>query len=81
MILVSALPNSPPMLVPAAGGAPRPAPVEGPERGFRSFPRWLPDGRHYIFQRLDSLSGGPLGLFVASLDGRLDAARMRALNR
>ena len=53
MILFSAVPNSPPQLVPAAGGEPRSVPVEGVERGFRSFPRFLPDGRRYIYERLD----------------------------
>ncbi len=66
MILFSAVPNSPPQLVPAAGGEPRPVPVEGVERGFRSFPRFLPDGRRYIYERLDAL--GPMGIFAASLD-------------
>jgi dipeptidyl aminopeptidase/acylaminoacyl peptidase len=68
VILFSAVPNSPPELIPSSGGEPRPAPVEGPERGFRSFPHLLPDGRHYIYQKLDALSGGPAGIFVASLD-------------
>ena len=66
IILFSAVPNSPPQLVPAAGGEPRPVPVEGVERGFRSFPRFLPDGRRYIYERLDAL--GPMGIFAASLD-------------
>jgi Tol biopolymer transport system component len=68
VILFTAVPNSPPQLVPATGGQSRPAPIAEPERGFRSFPRLLPDGRHYIYQRLDSLSGGPTGVFAASLD-------------
>jgi hypothetical protein len=68
VILFSAVPNSPPQLVPAGGGEPRPAPIAGPERGFRSFPHLLPDGRRYIYERLDGLSGGPTGVFAASLD-------------
>jgi serine/threonine protein kinase len=68
VILYTALPNNPPMLVPATGGEPRPVPLERAERGFRSFPRLLPDGRHYLYQALDSLTGGPQGLHVASLD-------------
>lgn len=68
VILFSGVPNQPPQLVPASGGEPRPAPVQGTERGFRSFPHLLPDGRHYIYQRLDGQSGAPTGIFAASLD-------------
>jgi serine/threonine protein kinase len=67
-ILFSALPNNPPMIVPAAGGEAQPVPVSGPERGFRSFPQLLRDGRHYLYQALDPIQGGPMGLRVASLD-------------
>lgn len=68
VILFSALPNSPPQLVPASGGEPRFAPVDGPERGFRSFPQLLPGGRRYLYQKLEATSGAPAGVFVASLD-------------
>jgi len=68
VILYTAIPNSPPRLVPAGGGEPRRVQREGQERGFRSFPRLLPDGRHYLYQMLDTLMGGPTGLRVGSLD-------------
>jgi len=68
VILYSAVPNTPPMLVPAAGGESKPVPVERVERGFRSFPQLLPDGRHYLFEALEGISGGPAGVRVASLD-------------
>ncbi|MGD9904584.1 MAG: protein kinase, partial [Vicinamibacterales bacterium] len=68
VILYSAVPNTPPMTVPAAGGEPALVPVERVERGFRSFPQLLPDGRHYLFEALEGVAGGPIGIHVASLD-------------
>jgi hypothetical protein len=62
------VPNAPPQLVPAAGGEVTSVPVADQERGFRAFPWLLPDGRHYVFMKLEPASGGPLGLRVASLD-------------
>ena len=49
MILFSGRPNMPPQLVPAAGGeAIAAGPLDGAVRG-RSFPSFLPDGRHYVY--------------------------------
>ncbi len=49
MILFSGRPNMPPHLVPAAGGeAIAAGPLDGAARG-RSFPSFLPDGRHYVY--------------------------------
>jgi Tol biopolymer transport system component len=67
VILFSAVPNSPPGLVAATGGEVRLAPAPA-EAGFRSFPQWLPDGRHYIYQALDAASRRPDVLRAASID-------------
>ena len=68
MILFAGLPNRPPFLVPAAGGEARPVPVAGPVTGFRAFPAFLPDGRHYLYLTLSAVAHIGVGLHVASLD-------------
>ncbi len=55
--------------VPAAGGEPRPlAPATSPAE-IRMFPRFLPDGRHYLFGRGFGTPAAERQLCVASLDG------------
>ena len=68
VILYTALPNNPPMLIPATGGEPGAVPLERPERGFRLFPRLLPDGRHYCTNSSIRRRAGPRGCTFASLD-------------
>jgi hypothetical protein len=79
VILFSAEPNAGPMRVPAAGGDATPVPVAGAMVGFRSFPTFLPDGRHYVFLSMSfgNLSGNGYPMMV----GTLDSAETKELGR
>jgi len=68
LILFSARPNAPPSIVPAAGGEDKPVPIAGPFLGFRWFPSFLPDGRHYLYLVVDSRNQTGRAIRVASLD-------------
>lgn len=67
IVIFAAVPNQPPYRVPAAGGEATPLPVEGAIRGFRGFPSFLPDGRHYVYSWLNA-TGHASGIGVASID-------------
>ena len=54
--------------VPAAGGIPRALAGAPSERGVRAFPRFLPDGRHYLVL-MQALTVDERRICVASVDG------------
>jgi len=54
--------------VPAAGGIPRALVGAPSERGVRAFPRFLPDGRHYLLL-MQALTVDERRICVASVDG------------
>ena len=54
--------------VPAAGGIPRALAGDPSERGARAFPRFLPDGRHYLVL-MQALTVDERRICVASVDG------------
>jgi Tol biopolymer transport system component len=59
------------MRVPAAGGDPKTLTslAEGFE-GLHAWPHFLPDGRHYLYGRIELANGGlSTGVYVGSLDG------------
>ena len=66
VILFMAVPTLPLNRVSAAGGEAASVPMP-PVGGLRWFPAFLPDGRHYLFLRLASGTGGPV-IAVGSLD-------------
>ncbi len=66
VILFSGQPQTPPLTVPAAGGQATPVPVTEGVVGFRMFPWFLPDGRHYLY--LHQRPGRERVIVVASLD-------------
>ncbi len=68
VILFSARPNEPPYRVPASGGQATPVPVASPVVGFRTFPSFLPDGRHYVYLNLSVETHTGFNIKVASLD-------------
>ena len=49
VILFVSVPVRPPLMVPASGGTPVPVAIAEGVRDTRWFPRFLPDGRHYLF--------------------------------
>jgi len=51
-----------------AGGEATPIDL-GDSRVVRRFPRFLPDGRRFLFHGIEVGAGGDAGIFVASLDG------------
>ncbi|HEY3191575.1 MAG TPA: protein kinase, partial [Solirubrobacterales bacterium] len=67
VVLFTPMPNQPPLRVPAAGGEATPVPIAGPILGFRSFPAFLPDGRHYVYLARIPREGS-VAIEVASLD-------------
>ena len=66
VILFMAVPNLPLNRISAAGGEVIPVPAGS--RDFRMFPRFLPDGHHYLFLGLDPANANGLSIRVGSLD-------------
>ncbi len=68
MILFTAVPNRPPSLVSAGGGEARPVPAAEPFAGLRGYPSFLPDGRHYLYLTINSVTRDAMSVNMASLD-------------
>ncbi len=73
VILFVAVPNRPPFRVSAAGGPATPVPVTGGEgtpafRWVRSFPKFLPDGRHYLYLGSEPSGRRSGSIWVGDLD-------------
>jgi hypothetical protein len=72
-ILLAPAPSSPLYVVPASGGVPTPATSLDTASGEvqHGHPAFLPDGRHFLFFGIGSLTGGvldPRGTYLGSLD-------------
>jgi Tol biopolymer transport system component len=70
----------PVMRVPASGGAPTPVTALDPSRQERAHtgPRFLPDGRHFVYARM-SAAPEHSGIFIGSLDAAPEAQEQRML--
>ena len=62
-------PEGPIMRVPAAGGSPSPVTRLGPNETSHRWPRFLPDGRHFLFLATDQRPQSGT-LYVGSIDGQ-----------
>jgi len=78
VILFSAEPNAGPRRVPAAGGDATPVPVGGAMIGFRSFPIFLPDARHYLFLMISFGNGIATGAMSRHAIPRIQAVELVA---
>jgi serine/threonine protein kinase/Tol biopolymer transport system component len=67
-ILFVAVPNRAPLRVPATGGDAAPVPTAGEDDALRWFPRFLPDGRHYLFVHFPLANRARGVVSVASID-------------
>jgi len=79
VILFVSLPSLPINRIAAAGGEVTPVPMPQGNPGFRLFPRFLPDGRHYLFLALTAgRDRSRYSIGVASLDSTETATLVTA---
>ena len=75
-IIVFVVPGQGFKQIPAAGGTVRPVTGIDPHKQVRRFPFFLPDGRHFLYLAGNQSGGEQTKLFVGSLDGHPEDARV-----
>jgi eukaryotic-like serine/threonine-protein kinase len=76
--IVAGADGSPILQVPAAGGQLTPVTVLAPGDSAHRWPQFLPDGKHFLYQRISS-DAAKTGVYIASLDARPNDQSMRRL--